>query len=216
MARENPTIRECGHHYPIYVVSVGSAEECVLEDMLEGAEMSQQQVIEEIGVRRENQLTGTAGRMAVLGLRGCSWRTRTSRDGRVPRKGCPTTVATATGGESARCWSTGTLPDTGFRFSFSARFVRRVGGRWFLGNNTTTKRIGSRRHDGRRDRKVRVGVEGVRAHPEVDSEGGGRVVQRRARRRDTDGRYAARATAARAPKDPRRLTSRHGRPPGGC
>jgi hypothetical protein len=54
MARENPTIRECGHHYPIYVASVGSAEECVLEDMLEGAEMSQQQVIEEIGVRREN------------------------------------------------------------------------------------------------------------------------------------------------------------------
>ncbi len=41
MAREKPTIRGLGHHYPIYVASVGSAEECVSEDMLEGAEMSQ-------------------------------------------------------------------------------------------------------------------------------------------------------------------------------
>jgi hypothetical protein len=53
MARERPTVRERGHHYPIYVVSVGSAEGCVLEDTLEGAEMiREQQVIEELGVRR--------------------------------------------------------------------------------------------------------------------------------------------------------------------
>jgi hypothetical protein len=54
MARERPTVRERGHRHPIGVASVGSAEGCVLEDMLEGAEMSQQQVIEEIGLRRED------------------------------------------------------------------------------------------------------------------------------------------------------------------
>src|SRR5215217_96903 len=83
-----------------------------------------------------------------------------------------------------------------------------------LSMDTTAERTGSRRHDGRRDRKVRVGVEGVRAHPEVDSEGGGCVVQRRARLRDTDGRCAARATSARAPEGHRRLTSWQGRPLG--
>ena len=54
MAREKPTIRERGHHYPIEVASIGSAEGCVLEDTLEGAEMSQQQGIEEIDLRGED------------------------------------------------------------------------------------------------------------------------------------------------------------------
>src|SRR5215212_6878159 len=62
------------------------------------------------------------------------------------------------------------------------------------------ERTGSRWHNRRRDREVRVGVEGVRAHPDVDSEGGGCVVQRRARRRDTDGRCAPRASGIRAPR----------------
>jgi hypothetical protein len=55
MTRERPAIREPGHRYPIEVASVGSAGWCVLEDMLEGAEMIQeQQVIQEPGVRRED------------------------------------------------------------------------------------------------------------------------------------------------------------------
>src|SRR5215213_11997622 len=62
------------------------------------------------------------------------------------------------------------------------------------------ERRGSRWHDRRRDREVRVGVEGERAHPGVDSEGGGRVVQRRARPRHTDCRCAPRATGVRAPR----------------
>jgi hypothetical protein len=41
-------------HYPIEIVSVGSTGGCVSEDMLEGAEMSLQQVIKEIGLRRED------------------------------------------------------------------------------------------------------------------------------------------------------------------
>ena len=53
MAREEPTMRECGHHYHMEVASVGSAEGGVSEDTLEGAKMiQQQQAIEEIGVRR--------------------------------------------------------------------------------------------------------------------------------------------------------------------
>jgi hypothetical protein len=41
-------------HYPIEIASVGSTGGCVSEDMSEGAEMSQQQVIKEIGLRRED------------------------------------------------------------------------------------------------------------------------------------------------------------------
>ena len=53
MAREKPTMRECGHHYHMEVASVGSAEGGVSGDTLEGAKMiQQQQAIEEIGVRR--------------------------------------------------------------------------------------------------------------------------------------------------------------------
>ena len=53
MAREKPTVRECRLRYPIGVARVGSAEGCVLEDTLEGAEMTQeQQVIEDLGVLR--------------------------------------------------------------------------------------------------------------------------------------------------------------------
>ena len=70
------------------------------------------------GDRRKNQLTGTAGGMAVSGRRGCSSRTRTSRNGPVTRRDCPTIGGIAKGGGSARCRSTGTLPDTGMRFSF--------------------------------------------------------------------------------------------------
>ena len=33
MAREKPTIRECDHHYPIEVATLGSAGGCVLEDV---------------------------------------------------------------------------------------------------------------------------------------------------------------------------------------
>jgi hypothetical protein len=105
--------------------------------------------------------------MAVSGQRGCSSRTRTSRDGRVPGRGWRTTGATAKGGGCARCWHTGTPPDTGAD--------------------------GGRRHDGRGDRQVRVDVGGVRAHPGVDGEGRGRVVRRRARR-DTDRRRALKST----------------------
>src|SRR5215213_10102819 len=82
-------------------------------------------------------------------------------------------------------------------------------GRWVLGINTTAERTRSRWHDVRRDRQVRIGVEGVRAHPGVDSEGGGRSLQRRARRRDTDSHCAARATAVCAPEGHRSM-SRHG------
>ncbi len=32
MARENPTIREFNHHYPIEVATLGSAGGCELED----------------------------------------------------------------------------------------------------------------------------------------------------------------------------------------
>ena len=47
--------RECGHRYPIEVASVGSIEGFALEDVSEGAEMIQeQQVIEDLGVRRED------------------------------------------------------------------------------------------------------------------------------------------------------------------
>ena len=54
MARERPTVRACRLRYPAGVACVGSAEGCVLEDTLEGAEMIQeQQVIEELGVLRE-------------------------------------------------------------------------------------------------------------------------------------------------------------------
>ena len=54
MALEIPTVRERGHRHLIGVASVGSAEGCVLEDTLEGAEMiREQQAIEERGVRRE-------------------------------------------------------------------------------------------------------------------------------------------------------------------
>ena len=55
MAREIPTVRERGHHHPMGVASVGSAERYVLEDTLEGAEMMQeQQAIEEIDVLRKD------------------------------------------------------------------------------------------------------------------------------------------------------------------
>ena len=55
MAREQPTVRERRLRYPVGVACVGSAEGCVLEDTLEGAEMIQeQQVIEELGVLRED------------------------------------------------------------------------------------------------------------------------------------------------------------------
>ena len=55
MARERPTVRECRLRYPAGVACVGSAEGCVLEDTLEGAGMIQeQQVIEELGVLRED------------------------------------------------------------------------------------------------------------------------------------------------------------------
>ena len=55
MAREGASVRGCGHRHPIEVISVGSAEKCVLEDMSEGAEMIQElQVIQEPGVRRED------------------------------------------------------------------------------------------------------------------------------------------------------------------
>ena len=54
MARERPRVRERGHRHPIGVASVGSAEWCVLEDTLGGVGMIQeQQVIRELGVRRE-------------------------------------------------------------------------------------------------------------------------------------------------------------------
>src|SRR5215211_7151990 len=72
-----------------------------------------------------------------------------------------------------------------------------------------TRRQSGQGADGMTDEEIErfaVGVEGVRAHPGVDSEGGGRVVQRRARRRDTDSRCTARATAARAPEGHRRLS----------
>jgi len=59
MAREIPTVRERGHHHPMGVASVGSAERYVLEDTLEGAEMMQeQQVIQEPGVRGEDPAYG--------------------------------------------------------------------------------------------------------------------------------------------------------------
>jgi hypothetical protein len=64
------------------------------------------------------QLTGVVGRMAVSGRRSCSSRTRISRNGPITRRGCPTTGGIATGGGSARCWRTGTLPDTGLRSTF--------------------------------------------------------------------------------------------------
>ena len=55
MVLEIPTVRERGHRHPMGVASVGSAEGYVLEDTLEGAEMIQeQQVIEDLGVRRED------------------------------------------------------------------------------------------------------------------------------------------------------------------
>jgi hypothetical protein len=56
MAREKPTGRECRLRYPVGVASVGkSAEGYVSEDTLEGAEMlREQQVIEELGVRRKD------------------------------------------------------------------------------------------------------------------------------------------------------------------
>jgi len=55
MARERPTVRERGHRHPMGVATVGSAEGCVLEDTLEGAEMIQeQQAIEEIDVLRKD------------------------------------------------------------------------------------------------------------------------------------------------------------------
>ena len=55
MAPERPTVRERGHRHPIGVASVGSAEGCVLEDTLEGAEMIQeQQMIQELGALRED------------------------------------------------------------------------------------------------------------------------------------------------------------------
>jgi hypothetical protein len=55
MARERPALRERGHRYPIEVASAGSAERCGSEDMLEGAEMIQeQQVIQKPGVQRED------------------------------------------------------------------------------------------------------------------------------------------------------------------
>jgi hypothetical protein len=55
MAPERPTVRERGHRHPIGVASVGSAEGCVLEDTLEGAEMIQeQQMIQELGALRKD------------------------------------------------------------------------------------------------------------------------------------------------------------------
>ncbi len=55
MAREKPTIRVRGHHYPMEITSVGSTEGGVLEDALEGAQMIQeQQMIQELGARRED------------------------------------------------------------------------------------------------------------------------------------------------------------------
>ena len=54
MVQERPALRECRRH-PIEVASAGSAEWCVLEDTLEGAEMIQeQQVIQEPSVLRED------------------------------------------------------------------------------------------------------------------------------------------------------------------
>ncbi len=55
MALERPTIREYGPRHTIEVADAGSTEGCVLEDKLEGVGMIQeQQVIEELGVLRED------------------------------------------------------------------------------------------------------------------------------------------------------------------
>ena len=64
------------------------------------------------------QLTGRDGRMAVTGRSSRSSRTRTSRTGPIIGRGCHTTGGIVTGGESARCWRTGTQPDTGLRLVF--------------------------------------------------------------------------------------------------
>jgi hypothetical protein len=80
--------------------------------------MSQKQVTKELGDRRKNPAYRNGWGMAVSGLRSCSSRTRTSRNGPVTRRGCPTTGGIATGGGSAIWWRTGTLRDTGLRFSF--------------------------------------------------------------------------------------------------
>jgi len=55
IAHEISTIRGCGQRHTFEISGVRSAEECVLEDMSEGAKMIQeQQAIEESGVRRED------------------------------------------------------------------------------------------------------------------------------------------------------------------
>ncbi len=55
MGREKPPVRDRSNRQPIEAASVGSAEGCVSEDMPGGAEMIQeQQVIRELGVRRED------------------------------------------------------------------------------------------------------------------------------------------------------------------
>ena len=80
--------------------------------------MSQEQVTKEFGDRRKNPAYRNGWGMAVSGRRGCSLRTRTSRNGRITRRDWHTIGGIAKGGGSARCRSTGTLPDTGMRFSF--------------------------------------------------------------------------------------------------
>ena len=80
--------------------------------------MGQEQSIKEFDDRRKNPAYRDGWGMAVTGRRSRSSRTRTSRNGPVPRRGCPTTEGIATGGGTARYWRTGTLPDTGLRLSF--------------------------------------------------------------------------------------------------
>jgi hypothetical protein len=83
----------------------------------------EQRVFEEIGVRREKPAYKNGWEDGRFGLTRTFLENRTSRDGRAITRGWRTTGATATGGESARCWRKGTLPDSGLRF-FSASFTR--------------------------------------------------------------------------------------------
>ena len=80
--------------------------------------MSQEQVAKEFGDRRKNPAYRNGWGDGRFGPTQLFLKNSNLAEWPVTRRGCPTTGGIATGSGSARCLRTGTLPDTGLRFSF--------------------------------------------------------------------------------------------------
>jgi hypothetical protein len=86
--------------------------------MLEGAEMSQEQGTKEFGDRRKNPAYRNGWGDSRFGPTQLFLKNSNLAKWADPQERLSYYRGIAPGGGSARCWRTGTLPDTGLRFSF--------------------------------------------------------------------------------------------------